>query len=114
MIRTYGTYVKNLLLIGVGPVVGAVLLFWLLHRSVVDLNDPEASYSGTAWFGFGPPLVIGVFIFAVGVLFMLFWRRHDARFWRERPGVAPDPVTGDPVPGDPATGGPASAGTMRR
>ena len=105
---------RNLLLIGVGPVVGAVLLFWLLVRSVVDLNDPEASATGTAWFGFGPPLVIGVVIFGIGVLFMLFWRRHDATFWRERPGVAPDPVTGDPAPGDPATGGPASAGTVRQ
>ncbi len=50
---------KNLLLIGVGPVVGSILLIWLLIRSVVDLNDPEASSTGTAWFGLGPPLVIG-------------------------------------------------------
>jgi amino acid transporter len=103
--------VKNLLLIGVGPVIGAVLLFWLLIRSVVDLNDPEASSTGTAWFGLGPPLVIGVGIFLLGVLIMLFWRLRDATYWRERPGVAPDPVTGDPAPGDPATGGPASVRT---
>jgi hypothetical protein len=94
MIRTYGTYVKNLLLIGVGPVVGAVLLFWLLLRSVVDLNDPEASYSGTAWFGVGPPLVIGVFIFAVGVLFMLFWRRQRDRAPARRPLLARAPGCG--------------------
>jgi amino acid transporter len=103
---------KNLLLIGVGPVVGALLLFWLLIRSAVDLNDPEASSTGTAWFGFRPPLVIGIAIFGIGVLCMLAWRRHDATFWRERAGVAPDPVTGNPAPGDPATGGPASAGTV--
>ena len=42
---------KNLLLIGVGPVIGSILLIWLLIRSVVDLNDPEASYTGAAWFG---------------------------------------------------------------
>ena len=47
--------------------IGSVLLIWLLIRSIVDLNDPEASYSGVAWFGFGPPLVIGVGIFLVGV-----------------------------------------------
>ena len=104
---------KNLLLIGVGPVIGAILLFWLLIRSIADLNDPEASSTGTAWFGLGPPLVIGVAIFLLGVAFMLFWRFHDARYWRERPGVAPDPVTGDPAPGDPATGGPESARTRR-
>ena len=59
--------VKNLLLIGVGPVIGAILLFWLLIRSVIDLNDPAASSTGTAWFGLGPPLVIGVAIFLIGV-----------------------------------------------
>jgi amino acid transporter len=100
--------VKNLLLIGVGPVLGSILLIFLLIRSVVDLNDPEASSTGVAWFGFGPPLVIGIAIFLVGVLFMLFWRVRHREFWRERPGVAPDPVTGDPAPGDPATGGPQS------
>ena len=97
---------KNLLLIGVGPVIGAILLFWLLIRSVIDLNDPAASSTGTAWFGFGPPLVIGIAIFLIGVVIMIGWRLHDATFWKERPGVAPDPVTGDPAPGDPATGGP--------
>ena len=104
---------KNLLLIGVGPVIGAILLLWLLVRSAVDLNDPEASSTGTAWFGFGPPLVIGVVIFLLGVAVMVFWRFRDARYWRERPGVAPDPVTGDPAPGDPATGGPESARERR-
>lgn len=84
---------KNLLLIGVGPVIGSVLLFWLLIRSISDLNDPEASYSGVAWFGFGPPLVIGVGIFLVGVVFMLFWRWHDGRFWQERTSVAPEQET---------------------
>jgi amino acid transporter len=104
---------KNLVLIGIGPLVGSALLIWLLIRSVVDLNDPEASSTGTAWFGFGPPLVIGVVIFLVGVVFMIFWRLRNPAFWKERPGVAPDPVTGDPAPGDPATGGPASAGVRR-
>ncbi|HEX5811305.1 MAG TPA: hypothetical protein VFY38_04330, partial [Pseudonocardia sp.] len=98
--------VKNLLFIGVGPVIGAILLLWLLIRSVVDLNDPAASSTGTAWFGFGPPLVIGIAVFLIGVVIMIGWRLHDATFWKERPGVAPDPVTGDPAPGDPATGGP--------
>ena len=81
---------SNLLLIGVGPVIGSVLLIWLLIRSISDLNDPESSYSGVAWFGFGPPLVIGVGIFLVGVVFMFFWRIQDARFWQERPSVAPE------------------------
>ncbi|GAA5141956.1 APC family permease [Nocardioides marinquilinus] len=81
---------KNLLLIGVGPVVGAVMLLWLLVESIGDMADPENSYSGQTWFGVGPPLVIGVGIALLGVVVMLVWRVTDARFWRERPGVATD------------------------
>jgi amino acid transporter len=86
---------KNLFLIGIGPLVGAALLVWLLVLSVRDMSDPDNSYSGQAWLGVGPPLVIGVGIFLAGVLLMLFWRSRDARFWEERAGVAdPDVVHG--------------------
>lgn len=84
--------VTNLLFIGVGPLVGAGLLIWLLIRSVVDLNDPSASSTGTDWFGFGPPLVIGIAVFLVGILFMIGWRIGHPEYWRERPGLAPDPL----------------------
>lgn len=66
---------------------GAVLLFWLLVESIIDMSDPESSsLSGVARFGVGPPRVIGVFVFVVGVIFMIFRRIHDGRFWREKPG----------------------------
>ena len=80
----------NFLFIGLGPLVGAGLLIWLLIRSVVDLNDVEASATGTSWFGFGPPLVIGVGVFLLGILIMLGWRIGHPEYWRERPGVAPE------------------------
>ena len=83
--------VKNFLLIGAGPVIGAILLFWLLIESIIDMSNPENSYTGVAWFGVGPPMVIGVGIFLVGVLFMIFWRIHDRKFWLERPSVV-DPA----------------------
>jgi amino acid transporter len=79
------TSVKSFLLIGVGPVVGAVLLFWLLVRSAIDMSDPANSYSGQAWFGLGPPLVIGIGIMVTGVVVMLGWRAVDARYWDETP-----------------------------
>ncbi len=79
---------KNLLLIGVGPVVGALLLFWLLVESVIDMSDPANSYSGQTWLGVGPPLVIGIGIAVLGIVFMFVWRAQDARFWQERRGVA--------------------------
>jgi amino acid transporter len=82
--------VRSFVLIGVGPVVGALMLVWLLVLSVRDQSDPSNSYSGQAWFGVGPPLVIGVAVFLVGVAFMLFWRTQDARYWAERPSL-PDP-----------------------
>ena len=86
---------KNLLLIGVGPLVGAALLVWLLVLSIRDMSDPANSYSGQAWLGVGPPLVIGIGIFLAGVALMLFWRTRDARFWDERASVAdPDVVHG--------------------
>ncbi|MFE2355206.1 APC family permease [Streptomyces parvulus] len=85
---------RNLLLIGVGPLIGAGLLIWLLVESVIDMADPANSYSGVSWLGLGPPLVIGIGIALVGVVVMLVWRFVSPAFWSERPGVAgPDPVT---------------------
>ena len=73
---------KNFLLIGVGPVVGAMLLFWLLIESIIDMSDPENSYTGVAWLGVGPPLVIGVGVFVVGVAL------HDLLADQGRPVLA--------------------------
>ena len=59
--------------------------------ALADLNDTEASATGTSWFGFGPALVIGVAIFLLGVVLMFIWRAGHPEYWRERPGVAPEP-----------------------
>jgi len=80
--------VREFLLLGVGPLVGAVMLTWLLVLSVRDLADAGNSYTGQAWLGVGPPLVIGVGVLAAGVVLMLWWRRRDTAFWRERASVA--------------------------
>ncbi|MEU2681140.1 APC family permease [Streptomyces sp. NPDC007107] len=79
--------VRNFLLIGLGPVVGAGLLTWLLVRSVMDMSDPANSYSGTSWFGLGPPLVIGIVISLIGVVLMVVLRFVSPSFWAERRGV---------------------------
>jgi amino acid transporter len=81
--------VHNFLLIGLGPLVGAGLLTWLLVRSVRDLADPANSYTGSSWLGLGPPLVIGIGIAVVGVVLMVVWRLMSGTFWRERPGALP-------------------------
>ena len=90
---------RNLLLIGVGPVVGALLLGWLLVLSVGDMSDPANSYTGQAWLGVGPPLVIGAAIFVAGLVVMFVWRARDSRFWRERAGVVdPRVLRGERAP----------------
>ncbi|MEU6083799.1 APC family permease [Streptomyces sp. NPDC047108] len=83
--------VHHFLFIGLGPVIGAGLLAWLLVESVQDMADPENSYSGVSWFGLGPPLVIGIGIALVGVLIMVVWRLRSPAFWSERRSVV-DPA----------------------
>lgn len=80
--------------------VGALQLLWLLVESVVDMSDAANSYSGQAWFGVGPPLVIGIVIFAAGIVLMLVWRRLDARFWEEQATVVPPELVPSQVKGD--------------
>lgn len=85
--------VRGFLLVGLGPVIGALLLAWLLVLSAIEMSNPENSYGGVSWFGLGPPLVIGIFLFAVGVIFMVTSRLVDTPFWKERPSVVnPDLV----------------------
>lgn len=66
--------VKGFLLVGVGPVVGAATLGYLLVESVRSLADPEASYSGTSVLGVGLPLAIALFFVLLGLVLMLVWR----------------------------------------
>ncbi len=85
--------VKALILIGIGPVLGTLLLIWLLGLSIVEMSNPANSYGGVSWFGLGPPLVIGIFLFALGVVFMVVSRIVDTPYWKERPSVVnPDLV----------------------
>jgi amino acid transporter len=68
------TSVKAFLLIGVGPLVGAGTLFYLLYESVIDLADPGESYSGSAVLGVGLPLAIAVVFLVLGFVLMVVWR----------------------------------------
>lgn len=85
--------VRGFLLIGVGPVLGSLMLIWLLVLSVIEMSDAANSYGGVSWFGLGPPLVIAIFLFAVGGIFMVMSRLANTAFWQERPSVVnPDLV----------------------
>lgn len=85
--------VRGFLLIGLGPVVGGLALLWLLVMSVIEMSNPENSYSGVSWFGLGPPLVIGILMFGVGVGIMLVMRFTGTTYWQETPSIVnPDLV----------------------
>jgi len=66
--------VKNFVFIGLAPVLGGLILGFLFFRSIFDLADPGASYTGGSLFGFGLPLVIGLGFLILGAVLMLLWR----------------------------------------
>jgi amino acid transporter len=78
---------KNAIMIGLAPLLGALILTWLFIKSCIDLSDPENSESGDSWFGFGPPLVIGLGFLLFGVVLMFLQQRADPEFFRRRPEV---------------------------
>jgi amino acid transporter len=65
---------KNFIFIGLAPLIGAGMLFYLLYESVGDLSDPRQSYSGSEVFGLGVPLVIAIVFMGLGLLLMIIWR----------------------------------------
>ena len=79
--------VRNFVFIGVAPGLGAAILAYLLVRSVSDLSDPDASYSGSAILGVGVPLFIGAAFIALGVVLMLVWRvaGRSAGYFERKP-----------------------------
>lgn len=95
--------VRNLLFIGVAPVIGALLLTYLFVKSLIDWSNPANSYSGDSWFGFAPPAVIGIGFLLLGVILLIAWRAHqDEPFFKRRREIAdPKLLTGkvEPAPG---------------
>jgi amino acid transporter len=85
------TSAKNLLFIGVAPVVGGLILFWALVQSLIDLSDPVNSESGEGWFGVGPPVVIAVVMMLIGIVLLIYQRVTMPEFFRRRPEVV-DPL----------------------
>jgi amino acid transporter len=90
---------KNFLFIGVAPLLGALILTYLFFRSLVDLSDPGASYTGGSLFGFGLPLVIGLGFILLGLILMVVWRLggHE-RFFGRRPEIVDPDVAAGRVP----------------
>jgi amino acid transporter len=81
--------VKNFFFIGVGPVIGGAILFYLLIKNGIELADPANAEAGESWFGLGPPLVIAVFFLLLGVFLMVIQWRRVPTFFRRKPEVVP-------------------------
>jgi amino acid transporter len=65
---------KNFIFIGLAPLIGGGMLFYLLYGSARDLADPKLSYTGTEFLGMGVPLAIAVVFTGLGFLIMVAWR----------------------------------------
>jgi hypothetical protein len=70
---------KNLLLLGVLPLLGAFALTAVFIGSLDTLWYPANSASGTSWFGVGPPFIIGLGFIAAGVVVMFLMERFSRR-----------------------------------
>jgi amino acid transporter len=84
--------VKNFVLIGLAPLLGAFILAYVFVKSCVNLADPANSESGTSWFGVGPPLLIGAIFLALGLVLMAVMQFTHPAFFRRRPESAPDHI----------------------
>jgi amino acid transporter len=92
---------KNFFFVGLGPLVGGVILFYLLIKNAIELSDPANSESGNSWLGVGPPLLIAAFFLVLGVILMFVQWRAVPSFFRRRPEVAPAGFLEGEVPMEP-------------
>lgn len=77
--RELRTSVKAFLFIGVAPVVGGIVLMYLLVMSIVEYSDPANSYTGNAVLGMGAPLAMALLIFILGFALMIISRLTFAK-----------------------------------
>jgi len=80
---------KGIFLAGVLPLLGGIILAYILVKSVIELANPANSASGTSWFGVGPPLLITIALMVLGVVLMLIQWRVSPGFFRQKAERAP-------------------------
>src|SRR5215217_6264233 len=89
--------VKNLVLMGLAPAVGGLMLTWAFVQSVINLSNPKEAYSGVV-IVIGTPLFIGIVAMLLGT-FLMAWS------WYAKPDFFRNPLSATPVQA-PGTEGP--------
>jgi len=88
---------KNLVLVGLVPLLGFATLTWVFVKSAIDYWNPENSYT-PAWFAFGdfegvgPALVIGIGMLLIGVPLWI-WARIVYKPFFSRKAEAAESLT---------------------
>lgn len=80
--------VKDLILVGIAPTVGGLILLAAMVKSIVDLSDTSASSSGTTVAGLSVPLFVAIAVFVLGLVLMGAQYLNDRTFFQRRPEVA--------------------------
>jgi amino acid transporter len=86
------TGVKTFVLVGLLPLFGALVLTWILGKTLVD--SFAADYWPGTLLGMGTVFFIGVVLLALGLPLMLVWQAREPSFFRNRI----DPVDQRPAP----------------
>ena len=90
---------KNLVFVGLAPLVGALILTWAFLDSIFVYSNPANAAGDQVWFhfvkfnvhivgihfyadGLGPPLVIGLGLLIIGLPLMLAWMLRHREFFR--------------------------------
>jgi amino acid transporter len=98
---------KQFVLIGVAPLLGAIVLGYVFVRAVLEfiVNPEDNSETGATWLGVAPPLVIGIGFGLLGVVLMLAWRAggRGGFFDRKPETLSPELVATSALPSDAPT-----------
>jgi amino acid transporter len=82
--------VKNFVMIGLLPLVGGLILTWVLIKAVIDYSKPHAG-NAKPFLGIGSPIAIALATIILGLVAMLIMRIRNPEFFRRKTEVV-DPA----------------------
>jgi amino acid transporter len=82
--------VKNFVMIGLLPLVGGLILTWVLIKAVIDYAKADGGYA-KPFLGIGAPIAIALFTIVLGLVAMLIQRFWKPEFFKRKPEVV-DPA----------------------